>query len=129
MELLRPDDGTEVLHGYHHWAYAPYAAATLHPFGRGQAAYLGAKLEASTLEALLETLLPRLGVDVGPVRWPLVVKSGINGQGRQLTYLLNYGPAASYPVERPCRELRTDRVLAAGDSLALSPFDVAILCE
>ena len=81
MELLRPDNGTEVLRGYRHWAYAPYAAATLHPFGRGQAAYLGAKLEAAALEALLETLLPRLGVLVGSVRWPLVVKSGVNGQG------------------------------------------------
>ena len=129
MELLRPDNGTEVLRGYRHWAYAPYAAATLHPFGRGQAAYLGAKLEAAALEALLETLLPRLGVLVGSVRWPLVVKSGVNGQGRQLTYLLNYGPATSYTVERPCRELRADRALAAGDSLALSPFDVAILYE
>ena len=129
MELLRPDNGTEVLRGYRHWAYAPYAAATLHPFGRGQAAYLGAKLEAAALEALLETLLPRLGVPVGSVRWPLVVKSGVNGQGRQLTYLLNYGPATSYTVERPCRELRADRALVAGDSLALSPFDVAILCE
>ena len=128
MELLRPGADTQVLLGYDHYAYESCAAATIHPYGRGQAVYLGAWLEEGRLETLLEELLPRLGVPVPAVRWPLVVREGINGQGKKLTYLLNYSEApVSYCVTRDCEELLSGTCLTAGDSLGLPRWGAAIL--
>lgn len=128
MELLRPGQGTEVLSAYDHYAYRDYAAATLHPFGRGSAAYLGTMFDQETLEALLLRLLPGFGVEVPAIRWPVVVKSGINDLGREIQYCLNYSAApVSVPVRAGCEELLTERTLTEGEVLSLPAWGAAIL--
>lgn len=128
MELLRPGDGTETLADYSHYAYAGYAAATVHTFGRGAAAYLGTMFDRDTLEALLLRLLPGFGVEVPAIRWPVVVKSGTNDLGREIQYYLNYS-ASPVQVSAPagCTELLTGRTLAEGEGLSLPAWGAAIL--
>lgn len=128
MELLRPGQGTEVLSAYDHYAYRDYAAATLHPFGRGSAAYLGTMFDQETLEALLLRLLPGFGVEVPAIRWPVVVKSGANDLGREIQYCLNYSAApVQFPVPAGCTELLTERTLTEGEVLSLPAWGAAIL--
>jgi len=128
MELLRPAADAQILAAYDHPAYAGYAAAVLHPFGRGSAAYLGAMFDRDTLEALLERLLPAFGIPLPEERWPLVVKEGENDRGRRVRYLLNYAaaPAASR-APAPCEELLSGRRLSRGEPLTLPPWGLAIL--
>lgn len=128
MELLRPAEDAEVLASYGHPAYAGYAAAVRHAFGRGSAAYLGAMLDPEALEGLLERLLPGFGLPLPAPRWPLVVKEGRNDLGRRVRFLLNYSAApASVPAPGPCRELLADRPLRPGEAIALEPWGAAIL--
>lgn len=128
MELLRPQTGTEVLAPYNHLAYAGYAAATLHRFGEGSAAYLGALLDSAALEALLERLLPEFGVALGAERWPVVVKEGENGLGRRLRYLLNYSAQSrTASVPAACVELLSGQMYGKDETVTLEPWGVAIL--
>ncbi len=128
MELLRPDADTEILQSYEHYAFSPYAAVTFHPFGQGGAAYLGAHFDRQTLEALLEQLLPRLGISLPSLRWPLVTKEGVNQLGRTVRYVLNYGEApASFSAPADCRELLGDLAYAGGQRLTLPAWGLAIL--
>lgn len=130
MELLRPAPQAETLLSYEHPAYAGYAAATYCRFGKGSAAYLGAMLEPDTLDALLEALLPRMGIALRAERWPLIVKEGRNEAGHRIRYLLNYA-AAPAQAEAPfaCTELLTGRRLASGEPILLPGWGTAILEE
>lgn len=128
MELLRPEGGTQVLLGYDHTAYAPYAAATCHPFGKGNAAYLGTMLDSGSLDQLLSRLLPQMGIQPGRYRWPLVVKQGTNDAGETITYLLNYSSAEqTFQVETKAAELLSQKQFAQGEALRLAPWGAAIL--
>ena len=128
MELLRPDEDTEVLLGYDHYAFRDYAAATLHAYGAGRAAYIGAHLDPEVLEPLLERLLPALGLSVPETRWPLVVKEGTNDLGRTVRYLLNYSAApARTAAPADCTDLLTERAYDRGAALQIPAWSAAIL--
>ena len=128
MELLRPEEGTQVLLGYDHPAYAPYAAATWHPYGSGSAAYIAAMLEPPALDALLERLLPKMGIRLLPCRWPLIVKEGMNDAGERIRFLLNYSSRPqTWQADRGCRELLSDKPLSPGESLPLPPWGAAVI--
>ena len=130
MELLRPEEGTQVLLGYDHPAYAPYAAATWHPYGSGSAAYIAAMLEPPALDALLERLLPKMGIRLLPCRWPLIVKEGMNDAGERIRFLLNYSSQPqTWQADRGCRELLSDKPLSPGESLPLAPWGAAVIRE
>ena len=130
MELLRPEEGTQVLLGYDHPAYAPYAAATWHPYGSGSAAYIAAMLEPPALDALLERLLPKMGIRLLPCRWPLIVKEGMNDAGERIRFLLNYSSQPqTWQADRGCRELLSDKPLSPGESLPLPPWGAAVIRE
>ena len=129
MELLRPDRGTKVLAGYDHTAYAPYAAATFHTFGKGKAAYIGTMLDSVALDALLEQLLPHMEIGLTPYRWPLIVKQGKNDAGNTIVYLLNYSSECkSFLMERASTELLSQKRCTAGETLMLQSWGAAILC-
>lgn len=128
MELLRPEPGTRILLGYDHPAYAHYAAATHHKFGKGSAAYLGAMLDEATLDALMETLLPEMGIRLLPQRWPIVVKEGTNNSGRTIRYILNYSTDHhTISIDADAEELLSGERLSPGDPLDISSWGVAIL--
>ena len=128
MELLRPEEGTQVLLAYDHPAYAPYAAATWHPYGSGSAAYIAAMLESPALDALLERLLPKMGIQLLPCRWPLIVKEGMNDAGERIRFLLNYSSRPqTWQADRGCRELLSDKPLSPGESLPLPPWGAAVI--
>ena len=130
MELLRPEEGTQALLGYDHPAYAPYAAATWHPYGSGSAAYIAAMLEPPVLDALLERLLPKMGIRLLPCRWPLIVKEGMNDAGERIRFLLNYSSQPqTWQADRGCRELLSDKPLSPGESLSLPPWGAAVIRE
>lgn len=129
MELLRPDTA-QVLAGYDHYAFRDYAAVTVNRFGKGTAAYIGAKWEMSRLGELLDELLPRLGMDLPAQRWPLIHKEGVNDYGRTVHYFFNYSSAPISAAVPGCgTELLTQDTHAAGETITIPGWDFRIIEE
>lgn len=128
MELLRPDEKTETLLAYDHPVYADYAAATCHSYGSGSAAYIGAMLEESVLDKLLEPLLPKMGIKLPVQRWPIIIKEGENDFRKHVRYVMNYSAAqGSYTVPHEAVELITGKTYSAGEMIELPGWGVAVL--
>ena len=128
MELLRPDEETEILLAYDHPVYAGYAAATCHSYGSGSAAYIGTMLEESVLDKLLEPLLPKMGIKLPAHRWPIILKEGENDFRKHVRYVMNYSAAhGSYTVPHSATELITGKTYSAGEKIDLPGWGVAVL--
>ena len=128
MELLRPDGDTEVLRRYDHPAFHQYAAVTWHPYGKGSAAYIGARYDLELLEEILEQLLPKLGRAVPERRWPLAMKEGINDFDRRVCYLLNYSDAPAETVTPFTGvDLLSGNGFCAGQTITLPAWGTVIL--
>ena len=91
---------------YRHPAWGGTAAVTVNRYGAGRAAYLAACFSPECLDAVMEHLLPELGVEPPPVRFPLVLRTGRNGTGRTVDFYGNYSAApVTFAPVRPGRIL------------------------
>ncbi|MCD7858884.1 MAG: beta-galactosidase [Firmicutes bacterium] len=122
QELLEPHEGTEVLRRYTNPSYAAYACATMHRYGRGQAAYIGADFDDELSIELVAELLRRMGLSLPAERWPLVLK---DGEG--ICYAFNYSASPrAYSPPRECTDLLTGERFAPGESAPLPGWGVRI---
>ncbi len=93
MELVELR-GAQTLCVYRHPVWGGVPAVTVNAYGAGQAAYLAACFDPDGLDAVLEALLPRMGVAVPKERFPLVIRQGVNTAGRNITFFFNYSGQA-----------------------------------
>jgi len=132
MELLTPTTAT-VLAWYDHPEWGDYAAITRNTYGTGEVTYIGCMPSDAIVSAVLGQAIVRAGLK-GPaqsLRWPIVARSGVNAQGSIIHYLLNYS-ARPQPVGYPFgsgTDLLTTSPVAAGSTLSLQPWGVAIIEE
>ena len=90
MELVLPETA-EVLLTYDHDNWNGYAAATRNLFGAGKAYYIGCMMEDTLLERVLIKALVDAGImDAGKIRFPLIIRKGINDFGKKVWFYLNY---------------------------------------
>ncbi len=136
MELLLPEQAEALsLYGHPHWGSC--AAITGNRFGQGYAAYLGCYVDSDILKKLLRFLCEKAAIAMEEAVYPLVVKRGINGQHKEITYYFNYsetpqetvyhGPEARvllHGAEDCCAKRFCD-----GDSVKLARWDFLILEE
>ncbi len=92
--------GAEALATLEHPRWGAYPAVTLHSFGRGGAAYFASCFSPEALDAVLEGLLPSLGVPVPRERYPLLVRRARARDGGKLTFYLNYS-GETLPLDVP----------------------------
>ena len=131
MELLQPEEGTEgleVLARYDHPDWGKYAAVTRHAYGRGTATYLGCGVPEKLLAEILEDTVKEAGIPMPALRFPLIVRRGVNQEGREITYLLNYsGSPQTAAAPSGGQELLSGRQVAAGEMLTIPAWDLAIV--
>ena len=128
MELVELR-GARALCVYRHSVWGGVPAVTLNAYGGGTAAYLACCFAPEGLDAVLEALLPELGVYVGPERFPLVVRRGVNARGRQIVFLLNYsGGPMTVRAAHPAAVLLPDGAAIAPDApVTLEPWGAAVM--
>ncbi len=132
MELLQPTTATTIAR-YEHPVWGQYAAVTRNAYGKGEVTYVGFMPGDSLLEKILAAAADRARVSRLPadLRFPLIVRGGVNEKGRAVHYLLNYSPrplSFAYPFG-PSTELLSGQAIAAGSRLELLPWGVKITEE
>ena len=131
MELLTPTTATVVAR-YEHPVWGRYAAITRNRFGRGEVTYVGTMPSDSVLTKLLAQTAERAGVlPAHDLRYPIIVRSGVNARGCAVHYVLNYSPSprqVRYPFAAG-HDLLADTPVAKSGTLALPAWGVAIVEE
>ncbi|MFS0724403.1 beta-galactosidase [Paenibacillus sp. 1P07SE] len=132
MELLTPTTA-QVLASYEHPQWGTYAAVTHNRYGKGQTTYIGGFLDARSMQHTLRhavTAAGLWGMDQ-ELAFPLIVRSGMNRDGRQVRYYFNYSadPQEFVYPHRAATDVLCDRRVEQGDAVDLPAWGFAILVE
>ncbi len=127
MELIELR-GAKALCTYQHPVWGGVPAVTVHAYGAGQAAYLGAYFDPDGLDAVLETLLPQLGVAVPQERFPLVIRRGTNAKGREVVFTMNFSGEPLTVEKHPAGVfLPENEAIAENVPFTLPPWGARVL--
>lgn len=133
MELITPKEDTKVLAYYEHPVWGKYAAVTENAYGEGLATYIGFMPGDELIRGILQDQLKKANL-WGPdqeLSFPLITKSGVNGQGRAIHYYFNYSDqeqSLNYSYVAGT-DLFTDKKVKSGEVLRLAPWGVIIIEE
>jgi beta-galactosidase len=131
MELLQPTTASVIAH-YDHPVWGKYAAITRNQYGKGEVTYIGFMPSDSMIGKILSDAASRAKVTgQGGLQFPIIARSGLNGRGRPLHYLLNYSAESrtlAYPFGTGT-ELLLGKPVPAGSRMELEPWGVAIVAD
>lgn len=132
MELLEPVTA-KVLAYYDHPVWSKYAAVTQNNYGKGVATYIGCLTSQAITEKILEQAVKGAGLwgTDQALKFPLIVKSGINQSGKKLHYYFNYSAqpqTVMYPYPAGVM-LLTGKKVAQNNPMALPAWGFEIVEE
>ncbi|GGG16685.1 beta-galactosidase [Paenibacillus abyssi] len=132
MELITPTTA-DVLAYYDHPHWGKYAAITENQYGKGKAVYIGCLPSAAIVKRVLERAVKEAGLwsEDQELSFPLIMKSGVNREGRAIRYYFNYSDQASefrYPYSNG-RELLTEAAIAKDQTVSIDRWGVLIIAE
>lgn len=130
MELLNADNA-EILYTYQHKYWGKYAAITRNRYGKGMAYYVGCYTEKELLKTIYQVAATdaKLNSWIFQEAWPIVCRSGINQEGKNLHYLMNYSEdikIISCPFGS-VKDLISGLHYKTGDEISLKDWDIVIL--
>ncbi|MBR1797389.1 MAG: beta-galactosidase [Clostridiales bacterium] len=118
------EDDTSALASYDHPYYGDFAAV----MRRENVTTVGCLLDNHDTEAVLKDCLEHAGITVPEVSFPVIVKKGINKDGEEITFVLNYSMDASeHTIEKGCSEVINGNTYRSGDKVTLKPWGYLIL--
>ncbi len=128
MELVTADTAVP-LAKYRHPAWGSYAAVTKNSYGKGMAFYLGCFFDDDIMDVLLKHIYECCGFSLTALQFPIIVKRGINEEGRKITYYFNYSSDAQTVTYEGSEghSLLDEKTVRINDCLTLSPWGVAII--
>jgi beta-galactosidase len=123
----------EALAWYDHPFFGRWPAITRNNFGSGELVYEGTHLSDTLQSKIVQDCLKSAGLTGPDQQLPSAVhvKHGINRDGRQLHYYLNYSSDAQniiYPYAAG-HDLLTGSPITPNQSVAIKPWDLAIIEE
>ncbi|MEI6946435.1 beta-galactosidase [Paraflavisolibacter sp. H34] len=132
MELITPTTA-KVLASYDHPSWGQYAAITQNQYGKGLATYVGCMTSGAVMEKVVEDAVKKAGLwgEAQQLRFPVILKQGVNEKGKTIRYLFNYSAKPStlnYSLGNG-RELLKGEKVAKNSSLTLEPWGVKIIEE
>ncbi|HEU4788978.1 MAG TPA: beta-galactosidase [Flavobacterium sp.] len=132
MEFLVPTTA-KVLAWYDHPSWGIYAAVTRNNYGKGVATYIGFGTTTAITEKILGDVVKNAGLwgKDQELKFPIIVKSGTNQQGKVIHYYFNYsGESKSFTYPYPKGKLLlTDDKIAEGSQISLSAWGFTIIEE
>ncbi len=132
MELLKTR-GAKVISSYDHYNWGRYAAVTVNDYGKGKAVYIGCKTGTSYLKELFAMLLKEFGLWSADqeVSFPVIIRKGVNQEGKKVVYYLNYSKEEQRTVynHHDGLELFTKALVKNGDLITIKPWNLCIITE
>ena len=130
MELLRKKTAN-VLATYEHAMWKEYAAITENSYGEGMGYYIGCMTDCDTLQRVLKRVLKKAKVDIPEIQFPVIVRKGVNKDGKIIKYYLNYSGETTEAAYRGKKgiELLTKKKVEENDTIVLAPWGVDIIEE
>lgn len=131
-EFLEPETA-EARAYYDHPFFGRWPAVTRNRYGKGSLTYIGTWPSEALLSKIVAEVLEAVGIENLDAHLPaaVVAKHGVNATGRALHYYLNYSGEEKY-VRYPhaaAVDILKGTDLRKGDSLAIGPWDVAVVEE
>lgn len=155
MELVMTD-GADTLAAYHHNAWRNYSAVTEYAYQSGRAYYIGcyfedkeaideltgyiaAKADRASVnptnpsEVKCSGTVPSIPLHLSlqntKYRFPIIVKRGFNGDGKEIIYYLNYSAdtqTVTYEGNDAVLLLPEEKKISSGETFLLPPWGVEI---
>ena len=123
----------EPLAFYDHPYFSKYAAITINNFGKGTMLYEGTLVSDQIQAKLIKEAVSRAGIKNADmsVSWPVIAKSGNNGDGNMVHFYYNYSSAEKeFIYNHPSgKELVSGNSISNGASLKINQWDVLIIEE
>lgn len=128
MELVTCDSAIP-LAIYAHSAWNIYSAVTENQFGGGSALYLATLPDETALEQIFTYYLSKIHLLETTLRFPIIVKQGINDNNQKLYYYFNYSDneVTLKHIGQPGTELLTNEKIMENQSITLIPWGLAIV--
>jgi beta-galactosidase len=132
MELITPTTA-KVLAYYDHPVWGKYAAITQNNYGKGIATYMACMASDSINARLIENVVRTAGLWTTDqeIKFPIIIKSGINQQGKIIHYYFNYSskPLSFTYHHKRAVELLTGNAVVNNNVLELSAWGFKIIEE
>lgn len=132
MELITPRTA-KVLAYYDQPVWGKYAAITQNNYGKGLATYVGCITSKAITEKVVENVVKSAGLWGADqeLRFPLIVKSGINQYGKAIHYYFNYSaaPASFIYSYKSGKELLSNSEVIPKKKMDIGAWGVSIVEE
>ena len=116
-----------------HKFFGQWPCITENAFGKGHLIYIGTVPSMDILMKLVARAADRKGISANErsVRFPIILRSGVNGKGKQVHYIFNYSygeQTVNYPFAES-RSLLDGQALKEGQPVTVEPWGVVIGVE
>ncbi len=132
MELITPTTAS-VLAYYDHPSWGTYAAITQNQFGKGVATYVGCLTTQTLTEKIVKNVVEKANLwkIEQQFSFPIIVKSGVNQQGKNIRYIFNYSaiPQQVKYAFSNGTELLSNQSISKDTNLNLEAWGVKIVEE
>ena len=131
-EFIIPETATAVAY-YDDKHWGKYPAITTNNYGKGTLTYVGTVPGYELMGAIMKSAVQQAGITTPAQKlsYPIIVRSGVNGFGKNLHYIFNYSndvKTAVYPFINGT-ELFDKKTVKTNDPLQIEPWGVKIIEE
>ena len=132
MEFIIPETAKPVAY-YDHRYFSQYPAITINEFGKGTLLYEGSIFSDEIQTKIIEEAIERAEIkdDNHQYEWPVVIKTGINENGKKVHFYYNYSSEDQEVVYQHSSgiELISNTSVEKGRSYNIYPWDILIVEE
>ncbi len=131
-EFIIPETATALAY-YNDKHWGKYPAITNNSYGKGSLTYIGTVVSKEIMSAVMQSAVQQAGISTPAQKlaYPIIVRSGVNGQGKTIHYIFNYSDdakTAAYPF-KDGSELLDKKNVKLNDDLQIEAWGVKIIEE
>lgn len=128
MEYLVKTSG-QTLINYGNSQTDTYSALISNKYKKGNAVYIGFLTEVPIMKKVIKYIFENIfQIKLQQIEFPIIIREGINDQGKKITYILNYSKEPqSFIWTSKALSLRDNQQVLENKEITIEPWDVKIL--